>query len=62
MIDGRIDARGQPYYWLGFRRHEETFKENTDLAAIAAGRISVTPLHLDLTARRAMKALRDALT
>jgi 5'-nucleotidase len=31
----------------------------TDLAALAAGYVSVTPLHLDLTEHRALEALRD---
>jgi 5'-nucleotidase len=31
----------------------------TDLAAVAAGRISVTPLHFDLTAEHGMEGLRE---
>jgi 5'-nucleotidase len=31
----------------------------TDLAAVSAGHIAVTPLHFDLTAERAMDALRE---
>ena len=31
----------------------------TDLAAVSAGRIAVTPLHFDLTAEHGMEALRD---
>ena len=30
----------------------------TDLAAVAAGRIAVTPLHFDLTAESGLEALR----
>jgi 5'/3'-nucleotidase len=30
----------------------------TDLAAVHAGRIAVTPLHFDLTARRSIEELR----
>ena len=30
----------------------------TDLAAVSAGRIAVTPLHFDLTAEHGMEALR----
>ena len=32
---------------------------DTDLAAVAAGRISVTPLHFDLTAEHGMEGLRE---
>ena len=31
----------------------------TDLAAVSAGHIAVTPLHFDLTAEHAMEALRE---
>ena len=34
-------------------------ERGTDLAAVSAGRISVTPLHFDLTASHGLDALRD---
>jgi 5'-nucleotidase len=61
-LDKRIDARGNPYYWIGFKRVRSDPSEGTDLAAIYRGWISVTPLHLNLTEHRvraAMKALID---
>jgi len=48
-VEERRDGRGFPYYWLMFQRGEIRFEDGTDLAAVAAGRISVTPLRLDLT-------------
>ncbi len=48
-VDDRIDARGYPYYWFGFERELSNPPEGTDLRAIYEGRISATPLHLDLT-------------
>ncbi len=48
-IKDRMDPRGNPYYWLGFRRGNSIPEEGTDLWAIYSGRISVTPLNLDLT-------------
>lgn len=48
-IDARVDARGFPYYWLGLGRAAERPDPDSDLAAIADGLISVTPLHLDMT-------------
>lgn len=62
IIDSRIDARGQPYYWLGFRRQKGKPKPASDLAAMEAGAISVTPLQLDLTEDRALKRLKAALS
>jgi 5'-nucleotidase len=48
-IEERRDGRGFPYFWLMFQRGEIQFEDGTDLAALAADRISVTPLLLDLT-------------
>jgi 5'-nucleotidase len=43
------DPRGQSYYWIGAMRQLEPDRPGTDLHAVAAGWIAVTPLHLDLT-------------
>ena len=50
-IDERSDGRGNPYFWIGFERSAmmDTPAEGTDLAALAAGYVSVTPLRLDRT-------------
>jgi 5'-nucleotidase len=60
-VDARTDGRGVPYYWLAFRGGEETPPEDTDLAALTAGMISVTPLKLDLTAHDLLGELKDRL-
>jgi 5'-nucleotidase len=62
VVDARVDARGQPYYWLGFRRRGESFAGNTDLTAVLAGKIAVTPLQLDLTDRGSLRKLKAALS
>jgi 5'-nucleotidase len=49
VIDERADPWGKPYYWFGFRHRPSTLVDGTDLSALAAGAISVTPLSLDLT-------------
>ena len=59
-MEYRIDARDQPYYWIGFRPASGAPKRKSDLGAVEAGYIAVTPLHLDLTAERALRRLRDA--
>ena len=61
MIDERVDARQQTYYWLGLRRNEAAVPEESDLAAVRDGEIAVTPLHLDLTERSMLKKLETAL-
>ena len=60
VID-RLDARGNPYYWFGFERKRSNPPEGTDLWAIYTGRISVTPLHLDLTHPDTTERLAGAL-
>jgi len=49
-IDPRVDSRGFPYYWIVFGRSPFETVEGSDLRAVAEGKISVTPLRLDLTA------------
>lgn len=50
-VQERRDGRGNPYFWIGFERAAalDTPAEGTDLAALAAGYVSVTPLRLDRT-------------
>jgi 5'-nucleotidase len=57
----RTDLRGRDYYWMGFRNQEVAPPSGTDLAAIANNRISVTPLHIDLTHTRSLGELRGRL-
>jgi 5'-nucleotidase len=48
-IEDRMDTRGNPYYWLGFKPRSFRSGEGTDISAVRAGAISVTPLYLNLT-------------
>ncbi|MGD9981076.1 MAG: 5'/3'-nucleotidase SurE [Hyphomonadaceae bacterium] len=59
--DKRTDPRGGVYYWLGFRGQLSDPPEGTDLKAIYSGRISVTPLHIDLTHMPTMRDLKGVL-
>ncbi len=61
QIVQRIDARDQPYYWIGFRPVQGKPKRNSDIGAVEAGYIAVTPLHLNLTETKTLRALRRAL-
>jgi 5'-nucleotidase len=62
-VDQRRDGRGNPYFWIGFERAAmlDTPQEGTDLAALAAGYISVTPLRLDRTDEAFSQALTEML-
>jgi 5'-nucleotidase len=57
----RDDPRGNAYYWLGYQGRLSKPPEGTDLRAIYEGRISVTPLHIDLTHVPTLHALRQAM-
>ena len=48
-VDERADPRGNPYFWIGFRRILSNPPQGTDLRAIYDGFVSVTPLRLDRT-------------
>ncbi len=43
------DPRGRTYYWLFEQKIDKDVEPDTDYAAIFAGDVSVTPLHLDPT-------------
>jgi len=49
-IDARVDGRGNPYFWLAYRREQPDITPGSDLEALARGAVSVTPLRLDMTA------------
>jgi 5'-nucleotidase len=57
----REDMRGDPYYWLHYRRNTKNPPAGSDLAAIHDGKISVSPLHLDLTHYETCQSLRSSL-
>jgi len=60
-IEERRDARNRAYYWIGLRRRRAQPPEDTDLGTVYAGKISVTPLHLNLTEATALEKLRQKL-
>ena len=59
--DKRTDPRGGTYYWLGFHGKLSNPPEGTDIRAIYDGRISVTPLHIDLTHAETLHKLKGVL-
>ena len=48
-LEPRQDGRGNPYFWIAFSRGRNVPANGTDLRALAEGKISLTPLELDLT-------------
>ena len=57
----RMDLRGREYYWVGFRNEDSRPADGTDLRAVYDGRISVTPLHIDLTHAATIHDLKGVL-
>jgi len=55
----RTDLRGQRYHWFGFRGRQSNPPEGTDLRAIYDGRISIMPVHLELTHEETRENLKD---
>lgn len=49
LFEERMDPRGNAYYWMGGGVVEEQQDADSDVFAIDAGYISITPIQLDLT-------------
>jgi 5'-nucleotidase len=54
----RLDPRGIPYYWIGGPPPSGVAEPGTDFAAVVEKRIAITPIQLDLTARRLLTRLQ----
>jgi len=61
-LDKRTDLRGSDYFWIGYTGKLSEPPQGTDLRAIYEGRISVTPLHIDMTHHAYREALSKTLT
>lgn len=61
VMERRVDLRRNPYYWIGFKRVRSNPAKGTDLCAIYEKRVSVTPLHLNLTDYKAMQRLKGSV-
>ncbi len=61
-IDERIDARGNTYYWIGYANRDAPQPKEGDITALAQGYVTLTPLHLNLTAKRSLAELTKKFT
>ncbi len=55
----RVDPRGRTYYWIGGGESSHFSEPGTDFEAIENDRISVTPLHRDVTNHAAFARLEQ---
>ena len=58
-LDRRLDPRGRPYYWIGGEAPTGVNEEGTDVGALAAGCVSITPLQLDLTNYKSLEVMKS---
>ena len=61
QAERRMDLRGDAYFWIGYRGKLSQPAEGTDLKAIYDGKISVSPLHVDLTHEVTLHSMRSTL-
>ncbi len=54
--------RGETAYWIGAAGAEQDAGPGTDFHAIAGGRVSITPLQIDLSQHQQLPLVRDWLT
>jgi len=50
-FERRVDPRGRPYYWATNEPPPPPSPSESDVTALAAGDVTLTPLHFDLTRR-----------
>lgn len=57
-LDARKDPRGEPYYWIaGEAPTGDYTRDDTDVYAVYHNYVSISPIHLDLTAYGMMESL-----
>jgi 5'-nucleotidase len=56
LTEGK-DPKGRSYYWIFEQKIDKDIEPDTDYAAVFAGDVSVTPLHLDPTDTKALTSL-----
>jgi 5'-nucleotidase len=59
VLEEREDSQGRSYYLIGGDIPSGVAEEGTDYTAVLHNRISITPIHLDLTNHRLIKKLAD---
>lgn len=56
-VERRTDEKGNAFFWIGGQKPSWEGGDETDFRAIEDKKISITPLHLDVTNFQAMKEL-----
>ena len=62
VLPPTLDPRGAPLHWLGPSGEQQSCEPKTDFHAIKNNRVSITPIHIDLTAYHRINDLNQWLT
>ena len=57
-FEKRLDPRGRTYYWMTGSMRDIPPEPETDLTALSAGHVTLTPLNFDLTKRPELAAMQ----
>lgn len=60
VVTEKHDPRGKPYYWIGGAQLDFDDLPGSDCNAVAAGKVSITPVHIDLTHYKFLDELRSS--
>ena len=60
-LEERHDIHGRPYYWTHWLDKDTARQEDSDIARLMEGYVTLTPLCLDLTDYRMMERLRECV-
>jgi 5'-nucleotidase len=60
-FEKRIDPRENIYYWFAKESQSARKQKDTDVGALAAGYITITPIHFDLTRYDLLNTLKDVV-
>lgn len=58
-FERRQDPRGRLYYWMGGELVDNDNDPDTDIVAVKNNKISITPIHFDLTNHDLIKSLNE---
>jgi 5'-nucleotidase len=58
-FERRVDPRGRPYYWATNEPPPPPSPSESDVTALAAGHVTLTPLDYDLTDRPGLGRLAE---
>jgi len=60
-FEKRIDPRENIYYWFAKESQSARKQKDTDVGALAAGYITITPIHFDLTRYDLLETLQSVM-